>query len=172
MRVVLRAVPSLNLNSVLCDGTCKFMVEGKGENCGFVDGEGTIMARYISDPLFPYQLGAVERAHMGLKEEESAPIWRGLYSTTSIFSLVGGNYVGKAEAKKSNCHFRTSRTGRSCNKPPEFLLSLSLSLSQVGNITNRTGRARWGTSRAPYDTWAKLGCVRRPQKRHFYAVYQ
>jgi hypothetical protein len=32
------------------------MVEGKAENYGFVNGEGragTIMARYISDPLFP-----------------------------------------------------------------------------------------------------------------------
>jgi hypothetical protein len=37
---------------------------------------------------------------MGLKEEESAPTLHGLYSTTSpIFSLVGGNYAGKVEAK-------------------------------------------------------------------------
>jgi hypothetical protein len=134
------------------------MVEGKGENCGFVDGEGTIMARYISDPLFPYQLGAVERAHMGLKEEESAPIWRGLYSTTSIFSLVGGNYVGKAEAKKSNCHFRTSRTGRSCNKPPEFLLSLSLSLSRKLGISpivrDELGGGRQGRHTIHGQSWA------------------
>jgi hypothetical protein len=101
--VALRAVPSLNLNSVLSDGICKFMVEGKAENCGFVDGEGsagTILARCKSDPLFPYQLGAVEKTHMGLKEEECASTLHGLYSTTSpIFSLVGGNYGWKAEAK-------------------------------------------------------------------------
>jgi hypothetical protein len=78
------------------------MVERKEENCGF-DGEGkagTIMARYISDSLFPHQLGAVEKTHMGLKEAENAPTLHGLNSTTSpIFSLVGGNYAGKAEAK-------------------------------------------------------------------------
>ena len=57
------------------------------------------MARYISDPLFPYQLGAVEKTSMGLKEE-NAPTLHGLYSTTyPIFSLVGGNYAGKVEAK-------------------------------------------------------------------------
>jgi hypothetical protein len=37
--VALRAVPFLNLNSVLSDGICKFMVEGKAENFGFVNGE-------------------------------------------------------------------------------------------------------------------------------------
>jgi hypothetical protein len=60
------------------------MVERKAENCGF-DGEGkagTVMARYIGDSLFPHQLGAVEKTHMGLKEEENAPTLHGLYSTT------------------------------------------------------------------------------------------